>query len=233
MTKSNPPKFVPSPQQQAIIDSKESTMVVSNPGTGKTTTLALKVIDLLENGVNPEEILCLTFTTKAKKEMFDKIYSMAQGKFSDSDILKIRIHTFHGFTLDYLTEAGLISSDIIGNNFLRYSILESFIENKAFTYPKDYIITSLMPKTEQAIRYIKSFGITPDKIDVKKAASVIDESFTPTKAYSKDDLKTFLTYFVEAYKNYESKKNDAIDFYDLLLTFIEKIPSRQVSVCFS
>ncbi len=62
-------KFKPSVEQQAIIDSKEDTIVVSNPGTGKTTTLALKVIDLLENKVNPEEILCLTFTAKAKKEI--------------------------------------------------------------------------------------------------------------------------------------------------------------------
>jgi len=219
---SNSTEIKPTPEQQAIIDSKESTIVVSNPGTGKTTTLALKVIDLLENGVNPEEILCITFTIKAKKEMFDKIYSMAQGKFSDSEILKIRINTFHGFTRDYLTEAGFISSDMIGNNFLRYSILESFIENKAFTYGKDYIISSFMPKTEQAIRYIKSFGITPDKIDEKKAANVIEEIFTPTKAYSTEDVKTFLTYFIEAYKNFEDSKNNAIDFYDLLLTFLEK-----------
>ena len=103
MEKSNQTsKITPSAEQQVIIDSKENTMVVSNPGTGKTTTLALKVIDLLENKVNPEEILCLTFTAKAKKEMFDVIYSMAQGRFPDSDIMKIRIHTFHGFTNDYL-----------------------------------------------------------------------------------------------------------------------------------
>jgi len=114
-------KIEPSEEQQKIIDSKEDTMVISNPGTGKTTTLSLKVIDLLENGVNPEDILCITFTSKAKKEMFDVIYSMAHDilhddltrKFSDADILKIRIHTFHGFTHDYLTEAGIISSDII------------------------------------------------------------------------------------------------------------------------
>ena len=59
-------KITPSEEQQAIIDSKEDTMVVSNPGTGKTTTLALKVIGLLENKVNPEEILCITFC-KGKK----------------------------------------------------------------------------------------------------------------------------------------------------------------------
>ena len=113
MTKSNPPKFKPSPEQKAILESKGDTMVVSNPGTGKTTTLSLKVIDLLENGVKPEDILCLTFTTKAKKEMFDKIFEMSRGKFSDSVIMKIKIHTFHGFAFDYLTDAGLVSGDHI------------------------------------------------------------------------------------------------------------------------
>ena len=78
MAKSNSTKFVPSPEQQAIIESKGDIMVVSNPGTGKTTTLSLKVIDLLENGVKPEDILCITFTTKAKKEMFDKIFEMSR-----------------------------------------------------------------------------------------------------------------------------------------------------------
>ena len=208
MSSSSPEKITPTPEQQAIIDSKEDTIVVSNPGTGKTTTLALKVIDLLENKVNPEEILCLTFTAKAKKEMFDVIFSMAQGRFPDSDIMKIRIQTFHGFTKDYLSEAGLISSNIIGNNFLRYSILESFIENKAFNYGKDYIIDDLVPKVENAIRYIKSFGVTYDKINISKAENLIEQNFTPTKAYSIEDLKVFLKYFVSAYKQYEESKND-------------------------
>ena len=184
MSKSNSSKFVPSPEQQAIIESKVDTIVVSNPGTGKTTTLSQKVIDLLENGADPEEILCITFTAKAKKEMFDKIFDDAQGKFPDSDIMEIRIHTFHGFAYDYLTEAGLMSAEIVGNNLLRYSILESFIENKAFNYGKSYIIDTLMPKVENAIRYIKSFGITPDKIDVQKTANVIQRNYQKNQEFS-------------------------------------------------
>ena len=222
MAKSNPPKFKPSDEQKAILESKGDTMVVSNPGTGKTTTLSLKVIDLLENGAKPEDILCITFTTKAKKEMIDKIFEMSQGKFPDADILKIKIHTFHAFAYDYLTEAGLISSEIIGNNLLRYSILESFIENKALNWGKSYIVDTIMPKVENSIRYIKAFGITPDKIDIKKTASLIQQNYTPTKAISKEDVKAFLTYYVEAYKHYENSKNDMVDFSDMLLTFLEK-----------
>ena len=150
-------KLEPSAEQQAIIDYKGDTIVISNPGTGKTTTLAMKVIDLLENGVKPENILCITFTAKAKKEMLDAIWSGSQGKFSDADVLKINIHTFHGFAFEYLREAGFITGDIVGNNFLRYCVLQSLISNKAFTYPKNYIIDRLMPKIENAIRYIKNF----------------------------------------------------------------------------
>ena len=66
-------KIKPSKEQKAILASKKDTMVISNPGTGKTTTLAYKVLDLLDSGVVPTEILCITFTEKAKKEMLDKL----------------------------------------------------------------------------------------------------------------------------------------------------------------
>ena len=59
-----------SQEQADIINSDKNTIVVANPGTGKTTTLSWKVISLLEKGVSPENILCITFTKKAKKEMY-------------------------------------------------------------------------------------------------------------------------------------------------------------------
>ena len=160
-------EFKPSVEQQAIIDSKVNTLVVSNPGAGKTTTLALKVIDLLKNDVSPEKILCITYTAKAKKEMFDTIFKMAkEQRISESITLKINIRTFHGMALDYLTNAGFISGKIVGNNLLRYSILESFESNKALNYDQDTIIKRYLGKMDNSIRYIKSFGITPDKIDL-------------------------------------------------------------------
>ena len=225
MTKST--KLKPSPEQQAIIDYKGDTIVISNPGTGKTTTLAMKVIDLLENGVKPENILCITFAAKAKKVMLDAIWCGSKGKFSDADVLKINIHTFHGFAIDYLREAGLIPGDIVGNNFLRYSVLQSLISNKAFTYPKNHIIDRLMPKIENAIRYIKNFGITPDKIDLNKVGKAIEILHDPTPAYSKADMKNFLKFFVEAYKHYENSKGDQIDYTDMLLVFLEKFQGKK------
>ena len=212
-----------SAEQQEIVDSKKDTIVVSNPGTGKTTTLSFKVLELLEDKVNPEDILCITFTEKAKKEMFDAIYEKAQEKFSDADIMKINIHTFHSFAYNYLLDAGLISGDIVGNNLMRFSILNSFEKNQALNYGKDYIINTIVPKTENSIRYIKSFGITPDKIDIKKATSTLEEIFdAKSSRYSLEELKSFLKYFIDAYKEYEKSKQEAIDYSDMLLMFKEK-----------
>ena len=220
----NSPAFEPTDEQKAIIKTNEDTMVVSNPGTGKTFTLALKVMELLQSNVEPEDILCITFTEKAQKQMFEQISSLAKKrKVPISKILKIKIHTFHSFALRYLKEVGLISGNIIGNNFLRFSILESFVANQALNYPKGYIISDIVPKVENAIRYMKNFGVTPDKIDLKKAQERVVAAALATKTkYSLEELEAFTKYFIDAYQAYENSKTDTVDYSDMLLTFIAK-----------
>ena len=223
MTDSNPSPVELTDEQKAIVETEEDAIVVSNPGTGKTTTLSAKVVKLLEDGVKPEDILCITYTDKAKKEMFDAIRLRSTGKFPVSDIMKINIHTFHSFALNYLVDSGFISGDVIGNNLLRFSILESFEANQALNYTKSYIIGKLVPKVENAIRFIKSYGITPDKIDLKEAQKqvVIASLATKTK-YSIEELEAFTKYFIDAYQAYENSKTDKVDYSDMLLTFIAK-----------
>lgn len=218
----------PSQEQDEIIHSDKNTIVISNPGTGKTTTLSWKVMRLLENGVKPEKILCITFTEKAKKEMFEKIFQMAKGKFSDSDVMKLNIHTFHSFAYNYLIDSGLVTGDIVGNNVMRFSILRSFEKNNAFTYSKDYIISTMVPKTENAMRYIKSFGITPDKINIESANFLIEKIYDKDKtSYTLDEVKAFLKYFIDAYKNYENSKQGAVDYSDMLLMFVDKFHGKK------
>lgn len=221
-------KILPSKEQDAIIKINDNTIVVSNPGTGKTTTLSWKVMNLLENKVKPEDILCITFTEKAKKEMFNKIFEMSKGKFPDSEIMKINIHTFHSFAYNYLVDLGIVSREIIGNNFLRFSILNSFEKNNAFTYGKEYIISEMVPKAENAIRYIKNFGITPDKINIENSSQLLDNMYKEIKSkYTIEEVKAFLKYFVEAYKDYEISKKNSVDYSDMLLIFIEKFQGKK------
>ena len=54
-------------------------LVSANPGSGKTEELSNQVCSLLENGVSSENILCLTFTNKARDEMERRIIRKIDG----------------------------------------------------------------------------------------------------------------------------------------------------------
>ena len=225
---SDPAELKPTPEQQKIIDNEGNTIVIANPGTGKTTTLSFKIISLLENNVEPEDILCITYTEKAKKEMYDAIRKNSEGRIKDSIISRININTFHSFSYQYLLEAGDISGEILGNNILRFSLLQSFLKHNIFNYGKDYLIDDIVPKVENAIRYIKNFGITPDIIDVSKAKAhaekLHDES---SSTYTTAEILTFVEKLVDVYRDYENSKNNAIDYVDMLLQFSKNYSGRK------
>ena len=218
----------PNNEQRKIIDFDKDIIVIANPGTGKTTTLAFKVIKLLNQGIEPEEILCITYTDKAKNEMRQSIRDISNGQIDESILLKLNIHTFHSFAYQYLNEIGQASGDLVGNNILRYSILQSFEKNNVFNYSRAYLINEIVPKTENAIRYIKNFGITPDKIDIPKVEAELENIFDESKSkFSLDEIKTFAKKFVSVYEDYESAKNEQIDYADMLLKFTEKYSGQK------
>ena len=210
----------PTPEQQKIIDNAGNTIVIANPGTGKTTTLSFKIISLLKNNVKPEDILCITYTEKAKKEMYDAIKKNSQGSIADSIISKVNINTFHSFAYQYLLESGDVSGEILGNNILRFSILQSFQRHNVFNYGKDYLMSDIVPKVENAIRYIKNFGITPDTIDVSKASSYVEKLHDESSSsFSTNEVLAFLKKFVDVFRDYENSKMNAVDYVDMLLIF--------------
>ncbi len=83
-------------QQQAIQSSASAVMVQAGPGTGKTHTLTAKIIDLVNSGVEPQQILALTFTKKAAQEMQERV----QAQLVDKQMPWIG--TFHAFALHFL-----------------------------------------------------------------------------------------------------------------------------------
>lgn len=85
-------------QVAAIASDEDNTLLVAGAGTGKTTTILGKLAYLIERvGVNPEDILLLSFTGRAVKELIDRISK----KFPDK---KIEARTFHSFGLSILGE---------------------------------------------------------------------------------------------------------------------------------
>ena len=80
-------------QQQAVTTIDGPVLVIAGPGTGKTQLLSTRVARLLqEPGVNPNNILCLTFTDNAARNMRERLASQIGESASH-----VGIYTFHGF----------------------------------------------------------------------------------------------------------------------------------------
>lgn len=86
-------------QQQAVETSDGKTLILAGAGTGKTLVLTSRIAYLLnKKAVPPEEILGLTFTNKAAKEMRERIAKMV----SPESAKTLLLTTFHSFCLQIL-----------------------------------------------------------------------------------------------------------------------------------
>ncbi|MGN6783335.1 MAG: UvrD-helicase domain-containing protein [Marmoricola sp.] len=110
--------FPPSPQQwEAITAPLEPAVVVAGAGSGKTTLMAARVVYLVLTGqVRPEQVLGLTFTTKAASELRVRIRAalqaagaLPQARPGDDaeEVLEPTVATYHSYAAHLLEEHGL------------------------------------------------------------------------------------------------------------------------------
>lgn len=90
--------IIPTSEQITAAMSQEKTsLVVAGPGTGKTTTLLLRVQYLLSRGVKPSEMLLLTFSNRAARELVERLQA-----YGVQDAHDIWVGTFHAFGVEFL-----------------------------------------------------------------------------------------------------------------------------------
>jgi len=117
--------------QKEIIAKIEGAFLISAPvGTGKTTVLAERVINAIDSGIRPEEILCLTFTNRAAEEMAQKIRIKLKNK-SAFDALTMM--TFHGFCAYFIKaeakEIGITADFVIFDDEDQVETIKKALEN--------------------------------------------------------------------------------------------------------
>jgi DNA helicase II / ATP-dependent DNA helicase PcrA len=98
------PTFEPDERQREAIEHFHGPMlVVAGAGTGKTTVLTRRIAYLLrQHQVRPDEILALTYTDNAAREMRERVQSELRG----ADIAKLQVSTFHGYCNHLLLGCG-------------------------------------------------------------------------------------------------------------------------------
>jgi len=201
-------------QKKEIIAYDGNTFVTANPGTGKTQLLIYKYLNLIENGYTTDDILCLTFTAKARNDLERKLIETITVNDLKIDKSKIKIYTFHSFALDESEEKRIVSS-----NFLRYIIYKYFKKNEVFNYSNEYLLDTIVPKMENLLRYLKSYNVLPKDIKLNEVKLLLEE----TDSITKEQIDTFAEHFVRVYKYYEEQKTGmGIDYSDMLLNFLNK-----------
>ena len=80
-------------------------LVLAGPGSGKTTVITHRVKNLIEKGVNPSEILVITFTKAAAMEMKNRFLLLAGAKEVKEAATKVSFGTFHAIFFTILKYA--------------------------------------------------------------------------------------------------------------------------------
>ena len=187
-------------QKKGVFTTEGPVLLLAGAGSGKTRVLTHRIAYLIgELGVNPWNIMAITFTNKAAGEMKERVEKLV-GMGSDS----IWVTTFHSTCLRILHRYG----DRLGyeNNFTVYDTDDQ---------------KSVMKEI------CKRLQIDPKKMKERSILSAIsaakDELITPEE-YEKNALGDFrLQQIAQAYKEYQTalKKSNAMDFDDLIMKTVE------------
>lgn len=187
-------------QRQAVTTIRGPVMVIAGPGSGKTRVLTYRIANLMMSGIRPWEILSLTFTNKAAREMKDRIEKVV-----GRDAQKVWAGTFHSLFARILR----VEANKLGfpNNFTIYDTddSKSVIKEIVNTMSLDKKIYTPGPILSR-ISSAKSNLITP------KAYAVNDDLL----AYDKMSRRPWI---YKIYAKYVEKcqRSGAMDFDDLLL----------------
>lgn len=154
-------------QQQVINELNQNILLSAGAGTGKTNVLSYRVANILnKNRANADEILCLTFTNKACRELKNRITSQLDFETAN----KITIRTIHGFAYQVITTTAkkaqtIFKEFVIFDDEDQKTLIRQTIANfpKARALDIQYIVNCIEQlKQERALKHIYTEDIEAD-----------------------------------------------------------------------
>lgn len=154
-------------QQQVINELNQNILLSAGAGTGKTNVLSYRVANILnKNRANANEILCLTFTNKACRELKNRITSQLDFETAN----KITIRTIHGFAYQVITTTAkkaqtIFKEFVIFDDEDQKTLIRQTIANfpKARALDIQYIVNCIEQlKQERALKHIYTEDIEAD-----------------------------------------------------------------------
>ena len=183
-------------QKEAVLHKEGPCLVLAGAGSGKTKVLTTRIANMINDGIYSGNILAITFTNKAAKEMRDRISNMVENNYAF-------VGTFHSFGLRVIREntekLGLTSNFTIIDSDDVSSVIKKIMKELDISM-KEYSVSYIRNK----ISFIKNEMLSESEVD---------------KYLNSPPEKVA----VKVYREYEKvlKRNNAVDFDDLLKRPVE------------
>ena len=191
-------------QQQAVQHTEGPLLILAGAGSGKTKVLTVRIAHLLAQGVNPYEILAITFTNKAAKEMKSRVESLV------GDVAnRIWLSTFHSFCA----------------KFLRFEIDKFLGYNSNFTIydtsDSQAVIKSALKALNLDDKYYPVGAMIAAISDAKNKLLFASDFRKQARDFYQQKVADIYEYYER-----ELRKNNALDFDDLLLVAVKLLQSN-------
>ena len=192
-------------QQQAVQHTEGPLLILAGAGSGKTKVLTVRIAHLLAQGVNPYEILAITFTNKAAKEMKSRVESLV------GDVAnRIWLSTFHSFCAKFLR--------FELDNFLGYNSNFTIYD----TSDSQAVIKAALKALNLDDKYYPVGAMIGAISDAKNKLLFASDFRKQARDFYQQKVADVYEYYER-----ELRKNNALDFDDLLLVAVKLLQSNE------
>ena len=191
-------------QQQAVQHTEGPLLILAGAGSGKTKVLTVRIAHLLAQGVNPYEILAISFTNKAAKEMKSRVEGLV------GDVAnRIWLSTFHSFCAKFLR--------FELDNFLGYNSNFTIYD----TSDSQAVIKAALKALNLDDKYYPVGAMIAAISDAKNKLLFASDFRKQARDFYQQKVADVYEYYER-----ELRKNNALDFDDLLLVAVKLLQSN-------